>query len=37
VKYAADWFDGKKMALRQNLAQHVITKADVEKFYPPQW
>jgi ABC-type sugar transport system substrate-binding protein len=37
VKYAADWFNGKKMALRQNLAQHVITKADVDKFYPPQW
>ena len=37
VKYAADWFDGKKMPLRQNLAQHIITKADVEKFYPPQW
>jgi ribose transport system substrate-binding protein len=37
VKYAADWFNGKKMALRQNLAQHIITKADVAKFYPPQW
>ena len=23
--------------LRKNLAQHIITKADVGKFYPPQW
>ena len=37
VKYAADWFNGKKMPLRQNLAQHIITKADVDKYYPPQW
>jgi len=37
VKYAADWFNGKKMPLRQNLAQHIITKADVAGFYPPQW
>jgi ABC-type sugar transport system substrate-binding protein len=34
---AADWFNGKGYALRKNLAQHVITKADVDKFYPPQW
>jgi ABC-type sugar transport system substrate-binding protein len=37
VSYAADWFNGKKMPLRQNLAQHIITKADVAGFYPPQW
>jgi len=37
AKYAADWFNGKKVAIRQNLAQHVITKADVAGFYPPQW
>jgi ABC-type sugar transport system substrate-binding protein len=37
VKYAADWFNGKKMPLRQNLAQHIITAADVNSFYPPQW
>ena len=34
---AADWFNGKGYAARKNLAQHIITKADVEKFYPPQW
>ncbi|MDP3176631.1 MAG: substrate-binding domain-containing protein, partial [Spirochaetaceae bacterium] len=37
AKYAADWFNGKKMALRQNLAQHIITPKDVAGFYPPQW
>ncbi len=37
VGYAADWFNGKKMLLRQNLPQHIITKADVAGFYPPQW
>jgi ABC-type sugar transport system substrate-binding protein len=34
---AADWFNGKGYAARKNLAQHIITKADVESFYPPQW
>ncbi len=34
---AADWFNGKGFAIRKNLAQHVITAADVAKFYPPQW
>jgi ribose transport system substrate-binding protein len=34
---AADWFNGKGFAARKNLAQHIITKADVEGFYPPQW
>ena len=37
VKYAADWFDGKKMPPRMNLAQHIITIKDVANFYPPQW
>lgn len=37
VQTAADWFNGKKIPLRRNLAQHVITKADVNNFYPPQW
>jgi ribose transport system substrate-binding protein len=37
VQYAADWFNGKKVPLRRNLAQHIITKADVDSFYPPQW
>jgi len=34
---AADWFNGKGFVARKNLAQHIITKADVEGFYPPQW
>jgi ribose transport system substrate-binding protein len=34
---AADWFNGKGYVIRKNLGQHVITKADVDKFYPPQW
>jgi len=37
AKYAADWFNGKKVPIRQNLAQHIITKTDVAGFYPPQW
>jgi len=37
VKAAADWFNGKGYAIRKNLAQHIITQADVDKFYPPQW
>ena len=37
VQYAADWFNGKNVPLRRNLAQHIITKADVDSFYPPQW
>jgi ribose transport system substrate-binding protein len=34
---AADWFNGKTIPARRNLAQHIITKADVASFYPPQW
>ena len=34
---AADWFNGKGFTVRKNLAQHIITTADVGKFYPPQW
>jgi ABC-type sugar transport system substrate-binding protein len=34
---AADWFNGKGYPIRKNLAQHIITKADVDRFYPPQW
>lgn len=37
VKTAADWFNGLSIEPRRNLPQHIITKADVEKFYPPQW
>jgi ABC-type sugar transport system substrate-binding protein len=37
MQTAADWFDGKTIPPRRNLAQHIITKADVDQFYPPQW
>jgi ribose transport system substrate-binding protein len=37
VQTAADWFNGKEIPMRKNLAQHIITKADVDGFYPPQW
>lgn len=37
VKTAADWFNGKKIAEVTYLPQEIITKANVEKFYPPQW
>lgn len=37
VQTAADWFNGKDIPMRKNLAQHIITKADVDQFYPPQW
>jgi ribose transport system substrate-binding protein len=37
VQTAADWFNGKEIPMRKNLAQHIITKADVAGFYPPQW
>jgi len=37
VATAADWFNGKEIPMRKNLAQHIITKADVDSFYPPQW
>ena len=37
VATAADWFNGKEIPMRKNLAQHIITKKDVDTFYPPQW
>lgn len=37
AKTAADWFNGKKIAPVSYIPQHIITKADVDKFYPPQW
>ncbi len=37
VKTAADWFNGKDVPAITNIPQHIITKADVEDFYPPQW
>ena len=37
VKTAADWFNGKEIPAITNIPQHMITKADVDTFYPPQW
>ncbi len=37
VQTAADWFNGKEVPMRRNLAQHIITADDVDDFYPPQW
>jgi len=37
VKTAADWFNGLDVAAITNIPQHIITPADVEDFYPPQW
>jgi len=37
VKTAADWFNGKKVNEITYLPQQIITKANVDKFYPPQW
>ncbi len=37
VKTAADWFNGKPIEPVRYLPKHIITKADVDKFYPPQW
>ena len=37
IKTGADWFNGKKVAEITYLPQQIITKANVDKFYPPQW
>jgi ABC-type sugar transport system substrate-binding protein len=37
VQTAADWFNGITLPNRRDLPQHIITKADVAGFYPPQW
>jgi len=37
VKTAADWFNGKKVPEITYLPQQIITKANVDKFYPAQW
>lgn len=37
VQTAADWFNGKELPNRRDIPQHIITKADVADFYPPQW
>jgi ABC-type sugar transport system substrate-binding protein len=37
VKTAADWFNGKQIEPVRYLPKHIITRADVDTFYPPQW
>jgi ABC-type sugar transport system substrate-binding protein len=37
VKTAADWFNGVDLPPVRYLPQHLITQADVDDFYPPQW
>ena len=37
VKTAADWFNGLEIPAITNIPQHIITPADVDGFYPPQW
>ena len=37
VKTAADWFNGKTLEPVRYLPQKLITKANVDQFYPPQW
>ena len=37
VKTAADWFNGKKIEPVRYLPMKMITKDNVDQFYPPQW
>ncbi len=37
IKVAADWFNGKKVERAVYLPPVIITKENVESFYPPQW
>jgi ribose transport system substrate-binding protein len=37
IKTAADWFNGKAIEPVRYLPQKIITKANVDSFYPPQW
>jgi ribose transport system substrate-binding protein len=37
VKTAADWFNGKSIEPVRYLPKQIITKANVDKFYPAQW
>lgn len=37
VKLAADYFNGKNVDPVNYVPMHIITKDDVDKFYPPQW
>ncbi|MFZ2913482.1 MAG: sugar ABC transporter substrate-binding protein, partial [Rectinemataceae bacterium] len=37
VATAADWFNGKAIEPVRYLPKQLITKANVDQFYPPQW
>jgi len=37
VQTSADWFNGLDVPAIRNIPQHIITPADVDSFYPPQW
>lgn len=37
VKTAADWFNGKPVPPVSYIPKQIITKANVDKFYPAQW
>lgn len=37
IKVAADWFNGKKVERAVYLPPVIITKENVDGFYPPQW
>lgn len=37
VKTAADWFNGKTIEPVRYLPKQLITKENVDSFYPPQW
>ncbi len=37
IKVAADWFNGKKVERAVYLPPLIITKENVDSFYPPQW
>ncbi|HUW40418.1 MAG TPA: sugar ABC transporter substrate-binding protein [Rectinemataceae bacterium] len=37
MQSAADYFDGKVVPARRNLAMRLIYKSNVDEFYPPQW
>jgi ABC-type sugar transport system substrate-binding protein len=37
IKVAADWFNGKKVERAVYLPPVIITKENVDSFYPPQW
>jgi len=37
IQMAADWLNGKTLPPVRALAQKIITKENVEEYYPPQW